>query len=263
MDISNLEEVICEDKYGHKRTHIKCCCEECKKEFLSRKDFVLKRSGKFCSRECFYSNKKKLKVKIICAACGKEKYMSQGRANKKTKYGLKFCSLDCKNKSQCIGGLIQPPSYKIKSTNDRTKSPDGLCLNCNKLLTDGCLAYCSKECQKNKKYSEYIDKWKNNEVSGNYSNEEMISNYVRKYMLDKAGNKCQECGWDKINKKTGKRPLNINHIDGNSNNSSETNLEVLCPNCHSLTHNYGSLNKGKGRKGRLSKIRDKVNRSVP
>ena len=30
----------------------------------------------------------------------------------------------------------------------------------------------------------------------------------------------------------------------------EDNFEVLCPNCHSLTSTYKSLNKGKGRKDR-------------
>ena len=48
----------------------------------------------------------------------------------------------------------------------------------------------------------------------------------------------------------GPRPegLQVNHIDGNYKNNREENLELLCPNCHSLTPNYRSLNRGKGRK---------------
>ena len=52
---------------------------------------------------------------------------------------------------------------------------------------------------------------------------------------------------------TNKCPLQIHHIDGNYKNNSEENLELLCPNCHSLTHNYGTLNKGNGRDYRYKK----------
>ena len=42
----------------------------------------------------------------------------------------------------------------------------------------------------------------------------------------------------------------MEHIDGNSENNNIENLELLCPNCHSLTPTFGALNKGKGRKNR-------------
>jgi 5-methylcytosine-specific restriction endonuclease McrA len=45
-------------------------------------------------------------------------------------------------------------------------------------------------------------------------------------------------------------PLEINHIDGNASNTWEENLEVLCPNCHSLTTNYKNHNKGNGKRKR-------------
>jgi len=50
-----------------------------------------------------------------------------------------------------------------------------------------------------------------------------------------------------INPVTGKSPLEVNHLDGCFTNNQEDNLEVLCPNCHSLTPSYRSLNRGKGR----------------
>jgi 5-methylcytosine-specific restriction endonuclease McrA len=68
------------------------------------------------------------------------------------------------------------------------------------------------------------------------------------YLILIYGNKCMECGWDKINPKTGKVPIQLEHIDGNSENNKLENLKLLCPNCHSLTPTYGALNKGKGRK---------------
>jgi DNA-directed RNA polymerase subunit RPC12/RpoP len=36
--------------------------------------------------------------------------------------------------------------------------------------------------------------------------------------------------------------LEIHHIDGNYLNNTIENLQVLCPNCHSLTLNYKALN---------------------
>ena len=38
--------------------------------------------------------------------------------------------------------------------------------------------------------------------------------------------------------------LNIDHKDGNSENHHPSNLMVLCPTCHAMTDNYGSLNMG-------------------
>ena len=37
-------------------------------------------------------------------------------------------------------------------------------------------------------------------------------------------------------------PLELHHVDGNHKNNKLENLQLLCPNCHSLTENY----RGKG-----------------
>lgn len=39
-------------------------------------------------------------------------------------------------------------------------------------------------------------------------------------------------------------PLELNHIDGDCHNHILSNLELLCPNCHSLTDTYRGKNKG-------------------
>lgn len=43
-------------------------------------------------------------------------------------------------------------------------------------------------------------------------------------------------------------PLEIDHINGDSEDNSEENLRLICPNCHSLTATYRGANRGKGRK---------------
>ena len=70
-------------------------------------------------------------------------------------------------------------------------------------------------------------------------------------MLEKAKYQCMDCGWGKVNPYTQKSTLEIDHIDGNGDNNKEENLKVLCLNCHSLTKNYRSLNRGNGRHTKL------------
>ena len=126
-----------------------------------------------------------------------------------------------------------------------------ICLNCGKeqpLKKNSRGKYCDNKCQQEHFYKINIEKWKNGELDGmrgKYS----ISAFIRRYMLEKSNYRCSKCGWHEINPTTGLSPLTIHHIDGDYTNNKEDNLEVLCPNCHSLTPNYGSLNK-KGRKGK-------------
>lgn len=120
------------------------------------------------------------------------------------------------------------------------------CIYCDKILSNKQEKYCSRECQTLFQRQEFIIKWKNGEESG-WTKSSGMSTHIRNYMLEKAGHKCQQCGWSKTHPITLRVPLEVHHIDGDCRNCSEDNLEVLCPNCHSLTPNFGSLNKeGRG-----------------
>ena len=70
-----------------------------------------------------------------------------------------------------------------------------------------------------------------------------ISKRIKRYLFEKYNDSCQICGWNKVNPYTGKVPLQIHHIDGDCKNNRPENLQLLCPNCHSLTENFGSRNK--------------------
>lgn len=119
------------------------------------------------------------------------------------------------------------------------------CLNCGKELVGAQQKYCSNKCQLEYQHKEYIILWKEGKVDGLTGKN--TSNYIRNYFLAKYNNKCQKCGWGQRNPVTNRIPLEIHHIDGDYRNNKEENLELLCPNCHSLTPNFGSLNKeGRG-----------------
>jgi hypothetical protein len=131
-----------------------------------------------------------------------------------------------------------------------------VCLCCGKNI-DRHLKFCSLKCCYEYKRQEYIKKWLKGEVSGNTKDD--LSNHVRKYLFEINNNKCEKCGWNEVNKLTGLVPLEIHHKDGNSGNSKRENVELLCPNCHSLTFNYGGLNVGNGREcRRLSRQEHKL-----
>ena len=173
-------------------------------------------------------NSAKNKKKKYCINCGKEL----------NKHQKKFCSHSCSatfnNSKRCL--------KKLNGENTRH------CATCGKELKDYQRKYCSNKCQVIYQQNKYIDKWKNGDVSG-VCGEYGISTIIRNYLLSKSNYKCEKCGWGELNTFTKKVPLEIHHIDGDYTNNKEENLQVLCPNCHSLTETYKSHNK----KGRVAR----------
>ena len=108
--------------------------------------------------------------------------------------------------------------------------------------------YCSAACHKAYQFDEIIRQWKNGEQKGWTGNTCLVAGWLRKYLFIKYDNKCCKCGWNHTNPVTGKIPLEINHINGDASNCEEDNLELICPNCHSLTPNFRALNKNSIRK---------------
>lgn len=128
------------------------------------------------------------------------------------------------------------------------------CHNCNCTIhyrkSQSFGKFCSNKCQQQLKNKNLIESW----IQGTWDGLKkglIISNVVRDYLIKSSNNKCSLCGWGEKNLITNKVPLEIDHIDGNCENSKPENLRVLCPNCHSLTPTFRALNRGKGNKTRL------------
>ena len=70
--------------------------------------------------------------------------------------------------------------------------------------------------------------------------------YKLKIRMIEAGlieDKCEKCGWHEKPEGAKYSPCELHHKDGNSHNHLRDNLEMTCPNCHSLTVNYRAKNK--------------------
>ena len=64
---------------------------------------------------------------------------------------------------------------------------------------------------------------------------------LRAYLLRTRKHVCNCCG---LREWLGQPiPLQVDHVDGNSDNNDEENLRLLCANCHAQTPTYGALNK--------------------
>lgn len=129
------------------------------------------------------------------------------------------------------------------------------CINCEAVfIKRHQVKFCSNKCQSIYQHARWVKHWKAGKINGNIGiTARNISKHLRKYLGEKFGNQCFGCGWNKKHPVTGIIPLEVDHVDGNAENNSESNLRLLCPNCHALTPFYKNLNRGNGRKWRMSK----------
>lgn len=158
-----------------------------------------------------------------------------------------LCQCDCGNQKEIQTSHLTLGQTKSCGCLNRIKSKEEFCLNCKVELQKGQYKYCSIKCQREYERNIYIEKVNNGEENGlkKTGNTYKISDNIRSYLLQKYDNKCQKCGWGEINPITGKCPLEIHHKDGDKTHNELDNLELLCPNCHSLTSNYKYLNSKK------------------
>jgi hypothetical protein len=95
------------------------------------------------------------------------------------------------------------------------------------------IKYCSMECRSR----DSIIKAINGEVKN--------LKPLKKHLILNRGHQCEECKHTKwLNSDI---PLELEHIDGNSNNNDLKNLKLLCPNCHTFTLTYKGRNKNSSR----------------
>ena len=135
--------------------------------------------------------------------------------------------------------------------NARRIAKTRFCIECGKeIIKKNARRFCSHTCGNIYRQKEYVLKWLSGEISGSAK---YVPNPIERWIREQKGEQCWHCGWKEINPITGKVPVQVNHIDGHSSNNRPENLELLCPNCHSLTPTFGGLNKNSDRIWRYKK----------
>ena len=165
---------------------------------------------------------------------------------------------------------FQPfPTYQVIAGKRRNLKNRKYCLNCSAFgshntrqihkATRACTVcgapvsrdhvHCSNACQNEARYRAWIGRWLAGEETGVNKNG-VTSFMIKRYLIETRGEKCEVCGWAERNPVTNKVPVTLHHDDGDSDNNRPENLRLLCPNHHSLTANYGNLNRGRARRKR-------------
>ena len=180
----------------------------------------------------------------ICKQCG-------NKIPRWNKFCNKICAAIYNNKNSeklkfCKRGGVSSTSFKPKDPQNYIKpsivKDDTIyvCLNC--LKPKRSKKYCSLQCKIEYEFKLKVKLWLNKEVI-----HKKPEYFMKKYLLNLNNNSCSKCGWNILHPTSKKCPLHFHHKDGNWQNNIIENIEILCPNCYSLTENFGSRNKNNGK----------------
>lgn len=165
---------------------------------------------------------------LICSSCQQSFPMYRIIDGKKHNLcNRKYC-LECSPFGQHNTRTLHVPPKKGKQSS--------ICIECgNEHHAKVKRKYCSVTCQMNYQ-------WKNITVPNILIGKGKCSVSLKRYLAEIRGYECSRCHiseWDGE-----KIVLQLDHIDGNSDDNSLKNLRLMCPNCHSLTPTYKGGNKG-------------------
>ncbi len=79
---------------------------------------------------------------------------------------------------------------------------------------------------------------------------------IKEGIKDNICEKCHNKKWNGLD-----IPLELHHIDGQKFNNELSNLQILCPNCHAQTNNYGIRNLIKSKETDINNIINKKDQS--
>jgi hypothetical protein len=109
------------------------------------------------------------------------------------------------------------------------------CKKCGTAVKNQNSTFCSVQCFSDNEW----ELFKNNKASV------WTPRRLKRYLVESQGRTCSRCNrseWEGV-----PIPIELEHIDGNSENNAINNVCLLCPNCHALTPTYKSKNIGNGR----------------
>jgi predicted nucleic acid-binding Zn ribbon protein len=150
----------------------------------------------------------------------------------------KFCSKSC----TAIFYNVLNRDKKLKPGNRWSQKP---CIYCGNITVNK--KFCSYKCMLDNTKQTRRNKIKE-------CNALIDSTDDKWYLIETRGYKCEKCNnteWMGQN-----IPIDVHHVDGNSDNNSLVNVMLLCPNCHRQTSTHGSKNNGKGKFSKRKQYRN-------
>ena len=108
------------------------------------------------------------------------------------------------------------------------------CLSCGKVnpikghsyTNKYCNNSCQQEHQRRNKAFEKVQEWKESKEPQAWAK---IPDYIKQYLIKERGHRCQKC--DSTHHNSHAIPLDVIYEDGDSYNTKEDNLMLICPNC--------------------------------
>lgn len=209
-------------------------CSHCQTIFFKSKSEYKKQckrnSKPFCSQECVRAGQIKNKIQTTCTYCGDNISRLESEYNQSINH---FCNHSCSAKFS-----------------NRSRAKPKFCSFCNKqLVNKGATKYCSVQCQADQR-------WQNTKetILKNGFDHTTNCKFAKRYLIEIGNNTCSICNGSEWQGHP--MPLTLDHINGNSEDNTLTNLRVICPNCDRFTPFFGAKNRGNGRASRRQRYRD-------
>lgn len=127
--------------------------------------------------------------------------------------------------------------YCSRKCSSASRRKTGKCTWCGSVFwtpatKNSVVKYCSVACEHNCKYEEvYVQRLESGQTL------DASTEYVKRYLRERDGHSCVVCTQGPTH--NGKPlVLQVDHIDGNSDNNFPSNLRLLCPNCHTQTETF-------------------------
>ncbi len=202
----------------------------------------------FCSRFCFAESLQKPNKDKRCSTCkeelpkGRKKYCNATCWENLKRTHCKECGEELTGEWQinfCSRACSATHNNKGVRRNGK-KPPD--CEVCGEPCPSGKARTCGQTC-----YTELIRKeGREKRVARFLAGDATLAFGEIKRAMIELGVKTRNCDSCGSSQWLGKKlVLELHHIDANHNNIAKENLELLCPNCHSITDNWRGRNIGK------------------
>lgn len=191
--------------------------------------------NKYCNVSCQNRHQNTLKFSVArhshtikCDGCGKERTVLLTKYEYNSDRYSRHCNHSC----------AMTAVYNRR----RKEMKHHFCLYCNTelpVIKNGCTRkFCNHVCHMNYRRKLAFEKIKD---LGYIPEGIGLENTGKAYLISVRGHKCECCG---LSEWLGKPiSLNTHHKNGRSKDNHLTNLELLCPNCHTQTPNFGRKNK--------------------